>query len=238
VTRNTDFVIAAKCAPEENILSDIHKAKLKAVELYLNGEWLKQNSLIIRNCQKFPLCYALHAPTDIFCPDELVQLAVELGVKIIVFHDIFWEDEWAKIVEAFQDTQIKICVENIATNVDTIKIIRRFGINLCLDLEHLQKESGGFYEEASIPIIRRAKHIHMTGYFYSSELWHTHLHCTPKHSYYLLDLIRSTGYQGMIVSEAKPSLQTFEEFQKLNHFYNQWKEHTDRKNTVLSCGTN
>ena len=233
-----EFIIAAKCAPEESTLSDIHKAKLKAVELYLNREWLKQKSLILRNCQKFPLRYAMHAPTDIFCPDELVQLAVELGVKIIVFHDIFWEDEWAKIAEAFQNTQIIICVENIATNVDTIKIIRRFGINLCLDLEHLQMECGGFYEEASIPIIRRAKHIHMTGYFYSSELWHTHLHYTPKHSYYLLDLIRSIGYQGMIVSEAKPSLQTFEEFQELNYFFNKWKEYTDHKNTVLSCGTN
>lgn len=233
-----EFIIAAKCAPEESILSDIHKAKLNAVELYLNEEWLKKKSLIIRNCQKFPLRYVLHAPTDIFCLNELIPLAVELGVKIIVFHDIFWEDEWAKIAEAFQDTQINVCVENIATTVDTIKIIRRFGVNLCLDLEHLQMECGGFYEEASIPIIQKAKHIHMSGYFYSSELWHTHLHHTPKHSYYLLDLIHSTGYQGMIVSEAKPSLQTFEEFQKLNRFFNKWKEYTDHKNTILSCGNN
>ena len=233
-----EFIIAAKCAPDERILSNIHKAKLKAVELYLNEEWLKQKSLIIRNCRKFPLRYALHAPTDILCPDELVQLAGELGADIVVFHDIFWEDEWAKIAEVFQNTQIKICVENIATNVDTIKIIRRFGINLCLDLEHLQMECGGFYEEASIPIIRRAKHIHMTGYFYSSELWHTHLHYTPKHSYYLLDLIRSTGYQGMIVSEAKPSLQTFEEFQKLYHFFNKWKEYSDHNSRGFSSNAN
>ena len=233
-----EFIIAAKCAPDERILSNIHKAKLKGVELYLNKEWLKQKSLIIRNCLKFPLRYALHAPTDTFCPDDIVELAAELNAEIIVFHDIFWEDEWAKIVEVFQDTQIKICVENIATNVDIIKIVRRFGVNLCLDLEHLQMECGGFYEEASIPIIQQAKHIHMSGYFYSSELWHTHLHYTPKHSHYLLDLIRSTGYQGMIVSEAKSLLQTFEEFQKLNHFFNKWKEYTGHKNTVLSSGTN
>ena len=238
MNQKADFVIAAKCAPDERILSNIHRAKLTAVELYLNKEWLEQISLIINNCQKFPLRYALHAPTDIFCPDQLVQLAVELDAEVVVFHDIFWEDEWAKIAEAFQNTQVKICVENIATNVDTIKIIRRFGINLCLDLEHLQMECGGFYEEASIPIIRRAKHIHMTGYFYSSELWHTHLNYTPKHSYYLLDLIRSTGYQGMLVSEAKPSLQTFEEFKKLNHFFNKWEENSDNSSNEFCSNAN
>ncbi len=101
--------------------------------------------------------------------------------------------------------------------------MRRFGIDLCLDLEHLQIESGGFYEEASIPIIQKAKHIHMSGYYFTSDLWHTHLHCSPKHSYYLLNLIQSIGYNGMIISEAKPSLQTFEEFQKLNNFINEWE---------------
>lgn len=118
MAKETGLIIAAKCPPDESILSDIHRAEIKAVEIYLNKKWIEQISKIISNCKKFPLLYSLHAPTDMFCPNEIAQVAKELDAKNVVFHDIFWEDEWRKIMEVFTDAHLKICVENIATTVD------------------------------------------------------------------------------------------------------------------------
>ena len=72
--------------------------------------------------------------------------------------------------------------------------------------------------------MKSASHIHMTGYIFGSELWHTHIHHSPKHSLYLLELLRKSGYSGFVVSEARTSFQTYQEFRELNKFYQDWEK--------------
>ena len=93
----------------------------------------------------------------------------------------------------------------------------------CLDMEHLQIECAGVYEEEFIPVIKQASHIHLTGYASGTGLWHTHIHHSPEHGLYMLNLLKKTGYSGFVVSEAKKSLQTYAEFEKLNDFYRKWR---------------
>lgn len=56
------MIIAAKCAPEKEMLNDVGKVGLKAVELYLSDEMLKDITTIVKSCKLFPLRFAIHAP--------------------------------------------------------------------------------------------------------------------------------------------------------------------------------
>jgi len=194
------------------------------VELYLSRKILADLDGVMRLCRNFPFRYALHAPSDEYNLPKLAKLAEVIGARVVIFHNIYWEDEWRDIVETFRATGVRLCVENTYSVHEPLKFMRRYGIGRCLDLEHLQQECAGVYKEEFIRVIKDASHIHLTGYIYGSELWHTHIHCSPAHSLYLLDLLKKVGYSGFVVSEAKESLQTYEEFKKLKDFFQNWKE--------------
>lgn len=223
MTKTNDITIAVKCAPEINILSNAEKAGIEGVELYLSKAIMSDLEEVIRICRNFSFIYAIHAPNDCFNIEELAKLVKYINAKIIIFHNIYWEDEWSIIGEAFKNTKAKLCIENTYSVHEPLKFMRRYGLGRCLDLEHLQMECAGIYEEEFIPVIKQASHIHLTGYISGSKLWHTHIHHSPEHSSYLLDLLKKTDYSGFVVSEAKKSLQTYKEFKKLNEFYQKWR---------------
>lgn len=216
------LIIAAKCAPEEKILSDIVKADLKATELYLSKAVMRDLGAIIKICKSFPLKYAVHAPNDCYNPKELAELASAIGAEIVVFHNIYWDNEWEEIIGNFKGVKTKLCLENTYSVHEPLKFIRRYGLGRCLDLEHLQMECAGVYEEEFKKCINQSDHIHLTGYIYGSRLWHSHIHHSKEHALYILNLVKEAGYSGLIVSEAKLSLQTYEDFKKLYDLNRLW----------------
>jgi hypothetical protein len=216
------MIIAGKCAPSEKNLSLLEKAGLRAVELYTNGDILGDIARVRKCCGGFSFRYAVHAPNDSFEPEALAELVTSIDAEIVVFHNIFWEDEWQRINEVFRGLRTKPCIENMSSVHEPLKFMRRFGFGRCLDLEHLQMECAGVIEDEFIPVIAQASHIHMTGYSFGSKLWHTHISNSPRHNAYMLDLLKRAGFKGFVVSEAKVSLQTYEEFKKLSDFYNEW----------------
>ncbi len=217
------MIIAVKCAPEEEILANIEKVKLSAVELYTNLDHLSQLSRVKKICKKFPFHYVVHAPNDGFEMGLLAELVDGIKAEVVVFHNIYWENEWEDIIKVFKGIKTQLCIENTFSALEPLKFMRRFKMGLCLDLEHIQMECAGFFQEAVIPFIKKASHVHLTGYTYGSKLWHTHIHYSPKHSIYLLNLLKEAGYSGFVVSEAKTSLQTLPEFKRLNAFYQNWE---------------
>ncbi|MBN1353663.1 MAG: hypothetical protein JW994_03210 [Candidatus Omnitrophica bacterium] len=220
----SEIIIACKCAPEARIFKDIKKAGLGAVELYLSEEIMRDPHNIAVLCGDFPFSYAIHAPNDCFIPQEVAELAARLSSGIVVFHDIYWEDEWKEIIDVFKSVNVKLCIENVSCVHEPLRFIRRYKLARCLDLEHLQLECGGIYEEEFIPVIKCASHIHLTGYFHGSDLWHTHIQHSPEHGRFMLNLLRNSGYSGFVVSEAKVSLQTYEEFRNLKDFFESWEK--------------
>lgn len=218
------ITIAAKCAAEESILENIEKAGIKAVELYTNLNYLNNIKETILCCKKFPFRYAIHAPNEGFEINALAGLVSEIKAEVVVFHNIYWEDEWENIVKSFNGINTRLCIENVNSVLESIKFMRRYGMGLCLDLEHLQIECAGYFEESFIPFFRKASHIHLTGYKYGSQSWHTHIHNSPEHSMNLLDLLRDAGYSGLIVSEARVSYQTLSAFKRLNDFFQRWRD--------------
>jgi len=217
------ITLAAKCAPKESILEAVAEAGLTAVELYLDNAWLHEIDQLVKICKKYSHRYAIHAPTEGYEPDLLIALAEQIQPEVMVFHDIYWEDEWAYLIEKLKPLRCKLCLENVMTAVDTFKYMRRFGVKMCLDLEHLVLEVCGIFEEAFINIIRLSQHVHMSGYVWGSQAWHTHLHHAPKQSAYLLNLLRKAGYSGLVVSEARESYQTTDEFKALYNFFQDWE---------------
>lgn len=218
-----DITIAIKCAPEETVLDAAQEAGIKAVELYLTEDMLNNFKKIIHLCQRYPFQYAVHAPSYGYNPKRLADLVKALHAPIVVFHNIYWEDEWKEMVEKFKHLKTKLCIENTYSVHEPLKFMRRYGLARCLDLEHLEVECAGIYEEEFIPVIREAVHIHLTGYSYGSALWHTPLHHSPEHSIYILNLLKKAGYHGLVVSEARTRFQNLREFKSLVTFFEGWK---------------
>ena len=221
--KDSDIVFGAKCAPDPGILSAIRDVGIHAVELYTNAYWLDKVSEVITLCRRLPFRYAIHAPVDAFQPAELAELAAGINAETVVFHDILWDDEWNLVSRAFTGTQAKLCMENVATIHGPIKFMRRYNMGCCLDLEHLQLEVGGVFDEEFLRVIKMACHVHMSGYSFGSGLWHTHIHQSPEHCIYLLNLLKEAGYKGMVISEARVRYQTREEFSRLSSFISKWE---------------
>lgn len=217
------MILAAKCSPDEVILSDVCRAGLGVVELHLTEGLLDDVKRIAKLCGSFPLRYAVHAPNEGYAMKALAELVKEIEAEVVVFHNNYWEDEWADIVKIFKGVPCRLCIENIYSANEPVKFMRRYGIGRCMDLEHLQMQGGGIYEEGFMPIMAEASHVHLTGYYYGSSLWHTHIHYSSKHNSYILNLLKSVGYSGFVVSEAKISLQTYAEFKGLNEFFKGWE---------------
>jgi sugar phosphate isomerase/epimerase len=215
--------LAAKSAPDPAILSFISEAGISAVELYTSRKSLSSLRETVAICRDFPFEYAVHAPTSDHMPDELFRLAEELKAGIMVFHDIYFEKEWEYIHECSLKGSARVCVENITSAVEPIRFMRKFGFHRCLDIEHLYFELNGFFEEAFIDLLNEARHIHLTGYTPGSRLWHTHFSDSPDDAVKILDLLDKTGYDGLVVSEARRELQTSDEFKRLHDFFAEWQ---------------
>ncbi|MEW6599721.1 MAG: TIM barrel protein [Nitrospirota bacterium] len=218
------IIIAGKCAPEERLLSYAYEAGLPAVELYTTAETLDDMETAAKICGKFPLRYALHAPNTGCDPVKLAEFTEAVGAEVVVTHDIYWEDEWLEIAGLFKKINTRLCVENTYSIHEPAKFMRRYGLGRCLDLEHLQMECAGIFEEEFVRFIKQASHIHLTGYSSGTDLWHSHIHHSPEQGRYFLDLIHRSGYSGFIVSEARSAYQTAEEFRALNVFFGQWEK--------------
>ncbi len=219
-----DIILAAKCAPVADKLGLVRDSGITAVELYLSASILSNLRGITKLCRKYDFTYALHAPNDCHAPAAVAKLAAEINARVVVLHDIFWEDEWRETAAAFKDSKARVCVENIRCCHDPEKFMRRLGFGMCFDLEHAQMECSGFYEAAFAELAASASHIHFTGYYHGSDRWHTHMHHSPEHAVKLLNMLAASGYRGLVVSEASTGYQTAKEFATLRGFFRAWQK--------------
>ena len=84
-----------------------------------------------------------HAPVDGRALDGVARISKAIGAERVVFHDVFWEDEWRKIARLFSRQHTKVCVENTRSVHEPVKFMRRYGMGRCLDLEHLEQRHVG-----------------------------------------------------------------------------------------------
>jgi type II secretory pathway predicted ATPase ExeA len=63
-----------------------------------------------------------------------------------------------------------------------------------------------------------AKHMHLTGYAFSSNNRHAHIHHSAERNVRLLHMLYKGGARALVISEAQPSLLTDDEFKTLRDF--------------------
>jgi len=224
------LTLAVKIAPEVELLEAASRAGLQAVELFLSCGMLEDRRGIVKRCRSYPFRYAIHSPNDGYEPMNLAEIVDALNPEVIVFHNVYWEDEWDEIFRIFSEMKKRVCIENIFSDNEPLKFMRRYGCGKCADIEHLQLQCAGLYEEALRLAVRDAIHIHLTGYFFGSDRWHSHIHHSPEHNRRILDAIMETGYSGLVVSEARAALQTHDEFCRLRYFFTEWQKiHRDAR---------
>jgi len=215
--------LAAKCLPDSKILKRIESTEIDAVELYTDAECLKKVD-IVSICDDFPLSYVVHAPNDVVAPKETFELAQAIGANVVVTHDIYWEDEWPRVVKTAQDTGVALAIENVDGLLTFAKVLLRYGVKRCLDFEHAIFLMGGFYPNGLKQLLPKTIHVHLSGYEFGNLKYHTHFYESPEHAFKVLNFLESNGYNGMVVSEASIEYQQEEHFRKLKDFFSEWKE--------------
>lgn len=218
IYNNTGLQLAAKSVPTYDIFSILEDVGIKAVEVYTDTFQLNRAD-IIDVCHDFNFDYVIHAPNDIYAPMKTFNLAKSIKAKLVVTHDIYWEDEWPEIIQYSTDSGIPIVIENVDGAFTFQKILRRYQLKRCLDFEHIIYQMGGFSPDVLSITINDTVHAHMTGYEHGNGKHHTHFFEAAKQSIEIIKLLVNCGYNGMVVSEALPEYQTREQFQKLVDFY-------------------
>lgn len=207
--------------PSNKIFSIIEEVGISAVEVYSNKNSL-QSLEIIDVCKQFDFEYVLHAPNDIFAISDTFNLAKSIDANLIVAHDLFWEDEWKKIMQISKDFGIPLAIENTDGFLFCEKVIRRYNAKRCIDFEHLTLQTNTLTPTVLNlvkPTIKDTIHVHMTGYKTGNGMHHSHFYKSPIQSERILKFLLDNKYNEMAVSEAAVEYQTKEHFQKLKVFY-------------------
>lgn len=218
INKKTGLQLAAKSIPTYDTFSILEDVGIKAVEVYTDASQLNRED-IINVCHDFNFDYVVHAPNDIYAPDKTFTLAKSIKAKLVVTHDIYWEDEWPEFIQSSMDSGIPIAIENVDGTSTFQKVLRRYHLKRCLDFEHLIYQMGGFAPNVLTNIINDTVHVHLTGYEHGNGKHHTHFFKSCKQSIEILTFLINCDYNGMVVSEALPEYQTREQFQNLVDFY-------------------
>lgn len=220
-TANNQLQLAVKCLPSYKMFRIIEDVGINAVEVYIDADHLKKQE-VVHICKNFNFEYALHAPNDTFAVEDVFKLAKLINAKLVVTHDLFWEDEWSSIIKTANSSGIPLAIENVDGMYSFQKVIRRYGAKRCLDFEHLIFQTG-MLSPTIFALLKRAIsetiHVHLTGYESGNGKYHTHFYEAPEQTKNILNFLVNSGYNGMVVSEAMVEYQTKEHFKKLKAFY-------------------
>jgi hypothetical protein len=216
--------LAIKCAPKEEIFDIAQRCGIGHIELYTSDSLLTETEKIIDLCNSYPFIYLIHAPTQGYQPSEVAHLSYSLNAPVTVFHNIYLEREWQQIADIFSNIDTTVCIENLANAMDAVAYMRIHGFRRCLDFEHLIIETNGIVEEFLPALIRQACHVHLTGYTFGSNKWHTPIHHAKEQSRFILDYLKKEQYSGVVTSEAAVCYQTEQEISRVIDFFNSWQK--------------
>jgi hypothetical protein len=216
--------LAIKCAPKKEIFNIAQRCGINHIELYTSDSLLSETDQIINLCHSYPFSYIVHAPTQGYQPAQVAHLSQTLNAPVTVFHNIYLETEWQEIADIFSSVHTTVCIENLANAMDAVAYMRIYGFRRCLDFEHLIMETNGIVEEFLPGLIRQTYHVHLTGYTFGSDNWHTPIHYAKEQSRFILDYLKKERYAGIVTSEAAVNYQTEQEITRLVNFFNSWQK--------------
>lgn len=204
--------LAAKSAPTYDTFSILEGVGIKVVEIYID-EFQLSRSDIIDLCHDFYFDYVIHAINDIYAPEKTFNIAKSIKAKLVVTHDIYWEDGWPELIQHSTESGIPLVIENVDGTSIYQKILCRYNLKRCLDFEHLIYQMGGFAPDVLSNVVIDTVHVHLTGYEHGNGKHHTHFYEAAKQSIEIISFLTNCGYNDMVVSEALLEYQTREQIQ-------------------------
>ncbi len=225
---------ATKLSPTEDNFQDAWDAGFRSAEIWLNGDLLKNWKLIAERAEVFPMNYVFHFPNRGPLSSKRLRKAVKLYRRLncntFVIHPPMLKEYGKALLEI--DPDIRPAVENHRMSLEDFWRWADENTWLTLDVEHLWKYS---LEDAPLERLLEVMRDFMA--HYGDKLCHSHLpgyepgakehrpsYFSPRMVESVFDLYKDYGFEGLIVSEARPALQTPRDLQADIRLYRNWME--------------
>ncbi|MFK5920700.1 MAG: hypothetical protein QM496_00865 [Verrucomicrobiota bacterium] len=225
---------ATKSAPLHKRLGNAQKAGFHHAELFLNSTLLENWKDVADIAGDHNLSYGLHFPNRAPLTRKHLKKAVKLYHRLncesMVIHRPMFRLYAPDLLNL--DPELYLAVENHRLNPQNFWHWAENYQWLTLDVEHLWKYT---LKQAPLPtflftlkkFLKRHGHqvrrVHLPGYEPGSKE-HRPIHSNPRLGRKVFTALAKINYQGLVVSETRPALQTPELLRKDVRFYQSWQK--------------
>ncbi len=225
---------ATKLAPQPERLHNACEAGFKHAEIFLTSKLIKKPKALAKLLGNYPLTYGLHflnrAPLSKKQLKKIVRLYRRLDCESMVIH----QPMFRLYSEALLDIDPGLClaVENHRLKLKNFWRWADTHEFLTLDVEHLWKHTLKQVPLAELmPVLKtfmkqhgsQLKRVHLPGYKPGS-LEHQPLSYNPKLAGKVFKALSKIDFQGLIVSETRPSMQKPKFLSNDVNLFQQWEK--------------
>ena len=225
---------ATKLAPQSERLANACESGFKHAEVFLTGKLIKSSKTVARTLKEHQLSYGLHfanrSPLSKKQLKKTVKLYHRLDCESMVIHQPMFRQYGQSILKI--DSSICLAVENHRLNIKNFWRWAETHEWLTLDVEHLWKYTLNQVPLSEmLPVLKeflkrhgtQVRRVHLPGYKPGS-LEHLPLSNNPKLARKVFKALSKIDYQGLIVSETRPSMQKPEFLKKDVALFESWEK--------------
>lgn len=230
---------ATKTAPLHKHLSNAYEAGFRHAEIFLNSKHLNNWKEVASIAGSYDLSYGLHFPNRVPVTSKQLAKAVKLYQRLecesIVIHQPMYNLYAQELLGIAPE--LRLAVENHQLNLDHFWHWADANPYLTLDVEHLWKHT---LQQAPLPILlatlkrflkrhgQQLCRVHLPGYEPGSKE-HRPISFNPRLGRKVFTALSKLNFQGLVVSETRPSMQTSEFLRKDVDLYEKWSKKRQKK---------
>ncbi len=230
---------ATKAAPLHKRLSNACQAGFCHAEIFLNSEHLNKWKEVALIAESYDLGYGLHfpnrAPLTAKQLVKSVKLYRRLECESMVIHQPMFHLYGQRLIDI--DPGLCLAVENHQLSLKHFWHWAESNQWLTLDVEHLWKHT---LQQAPLPVLLailkkflkqhgpQLRRIHLPGYEPGCKE-HRPISFNPRLGRKVFTALSKIDFQGLVVSETRPSMQTADFLLKDVDLYQKWSKKRQRK---------
>lgn len=230
---------ATKAAPQHQRLANAYEAGFRHAEIFLTSQHLDNWKDVAAVAEKYDMSYGLHfpnrAPLTRKQLKKCVKLYRRLGCESMVIHQPMFRLYERNLLDI--DPELCLAVENHRLNVKNFQTWAESHQWLTLDVEHLWKHT---LKQAPLPVLiaalkkllkthgQQIRRVHLPGYE-PGAIEHRPISFNPRLGRKVFTALSKINYQGLVVSETHPSMQTSAFLAQDIQLYKTWGKKRARK---------
>lgn len=232
---------SSRVPPDAQRLAMVHNAGFRRVEIFLTPKSIKEWKQIATAAENHDMTYGLHFPNRAPLSDKQLNKTIKLYHRLkcesMVIHQPMYRQYGKKMLEI--DSELCLAVENHRLNPKSFWRWAKTYEHLTLDVEHLWKHTlkqSPFDDLLSMfkKFLKqhgsKLKRVHLPGYEPGGKE-HQPLSYNPKLARKVFTALSKMDFQGMIVSETRPSMQNSKHLKNDIAMYERWEK--DRRRKIL-----